>query len=326
MKRYFLFTITFIAVNIINAQTKIDLVTYKKVMQLEDSVSLFNGQLKLCNVFKKQIQVIYENQDKPETILKQALVEKTYLPYKNLWSSYVGDQDIYINEVMMPLIKDSLSLLNTKGLSFASNKIDNYFKKLSRQMEKISGRKPKGLWFIAFGSGVTDMGGFGGGKMVLDLTHYKTSTNYVELILPHELNHQIFDLSSKEDTTACGLYRCINEGFAVYMNQKILGNKHKLNEYLQYSESELHYCLTNEATIFSKIYPFLLTDNKDHAIALADRGQKIFKNGPGAIGYFIGYKICEAYIKKYGINSFKDIYTLPVREILEKSGYNSIRN
>ena len=35
---------------------------------------------------------------------------------------------------------------------------------------------------------------------------------------------------------------------------------------------------------------------KEHALALASRGEKYLKRGPGAIGYFIGYRICEAYV------------------------------
>ncbi|MCK7528575.1 MAG: DUF2268 domain-containing putative Zn-dependent protease [Ignavibacteriales bacterium] len=166
------------------------------------------------------------------------------------------------------------------------------------------------------------MGGFGGGVMVLDLTHYKTSLDYTKFILPHEMTHQIFDFENKEDTTAKGLYRIINEGLAVYMNEKLLGSKYNLKDYLQYSEQELNYCLNNESTIFNKLKPFLFTNNSEHAMALADPWSKVFKDGPGAIGYFLGYRICESYVKKNGEDSWKDIFTTSVKDILPMSGYN----
>lgn len=189
-------------------------------------------------------------------------------------------------------------------------------------MKGLTGYTPSGKWYLAFGSGITDMGGFGGGKMVVDLTHHKTSIKYLKLILPHEITHQIFSFTNQEDTTARGLYRCINEGLAVYMNKKLLGTQYSLTTYLQYTANELNYCITNESVIFKKLKPYLLTNNPDHALALADRGQKIFKEGPGAIGYFIGYQICASYVKNNGPNSWKDLFREPVVTILNKSQYN----
>jgi hypothetical protein len=305
-----------------NGQSKISGNTYKAVLKLADSVSIHNGDGKLYNLFKTQITVIYENQEKPKELFKKAIIQKTYLPFKNFWEGYVGDSNIYFDEVIVPLLKDSMPMIERKAALFANGKIDVYFKKMAAQMQSETGYFPKGRWYLAFGSGVTDLGGFGGGVMVLDCTHYKTSLEYTKFILPHELTHQIFDFTNKEDSSAKGLYRCINEGFAVLMNQKLIGNKYTLSDYLQYTENELNYCFQNEAVIYKKLKPFLLTNNAEHAQALANRGQKIFKDGPGAIGYFLGYRICQTYINKNGKNSWKDIYTMPVKEILEKSGYH----
>ena len=303
-------------------QTKISNSTYETVLKLADSISINYGNLKLYNIFKIQIKTVYENQDKPNDIFKKVVLEKTYIPFKKFWSGYVGDSITYFDEIITPLLKDSIKLLENKAVLFANGHIDIYFESLADKMQKTTGYFPKGEWYLAFGSGVTDLGGFGGGVMVLDLTHYKTSLDYTKFILPHEMTHQIFDFENKEDTTAKGLYRIINEGLAVYMNEKLLGPKYNLKDYLQYSEQELNYCLNNEATIFNKLKPFLFTNNSEHAMALADRGQKIFKDGPGAIGYFLGYRICESYVKKNGEDSWKDIFTTSVKDILPMSGYN----
>lgn len=303
-------------------QSKIAPETYTSVMRLPDSISINQGSLKLYNLFKVQVQTIYENQNQSEEAFRKAVLNKTYYPFESFWTGYVGDSKVYFEEIITPLLKDSLKLIESRSTSYAQGKVDHFFQKMAQRMQKQSGYTPKGKWYLAFGSGVTDLGGFGGGTMVLDLTHPKTTLDYTQFILPHELTHQIFDLTNKEDPSAKGLYRCINEGFAVYMNQRLLGTKYPLHTYLQYTDKELQYCLSNEATIYKKLSPFLLTDNADHAQALADRGQRIFKDGPGAIGYFLGYRICEAYIKKNGKNSWKDLFTKPVKTILQDSGYD----
>lgn len=303
------------------AQGEIDGETYYRVTRVKDSVNLFNGNLRLVNIYKQQIAVLYETRNLAESEIRKELIRRTYLPYEEFWEGYVGDSTVYYEQVMKPLMKDRLSIIAKRGLSFSSFNIDNFFSLTASVLSCYSGKTPSGIWFIAFGSGVTDMGGFGEGRMVLDLAHSKSDIGHVQMILPHEINHQIYDITIPQDTSAKGLFRVINEGFAVYMNQVVFGDKYELHEYLQYSGAELQYCLDNEKTIFNKLKPYLFTNNREHALALADRGQKPFKEGPGAIGYFVGYRICEAYVKKHGKESWKDLYSLSPREVLLKSGY-----
>lgn len=305
-----------------SAQIKISAATYATLNRLQDSVLLNHGQLKLYNLFKLQLQTLYENQHKPVPEIKHELLAKTYEPYKRFWNGYVGDDTAYLDFVIQPLLDDT-SLINIqKAISFAEAKIDSCFEGNALQLQQYSGHTARGTWYLAFGSGITDMGGLGEGVMVLDMAHRMTTLNHVLFILPHELNHQVFDYTSQPDTNARGLYRCINEGFAVWVNQQLLGNRFTLAQYLMYKEEELEYCIKNEALIYTKLKPFLLTADREHGLALADRGQRIFKEGPGAIGYFIGYRICQSYVQKHGADSWKDIYTMPVRELLELSGYN----
>jgi uncharacterized protein YjaZ len=90
------------------------------------------------------------------------------------------------------------------------------------------------------------------------------------------------------------------KAFAVYMNQKVLGDQHPLSAYLQYTADELKFCMENDSMIFSRLNRFLLTNDPDHALAFVDRGTKIFRGGPGAIGYYMGYRICESYVQNHG--------------------------
>lgn len=208
-----------------------------------------------------------------------------------------------------------------RAIDLSSEKIDAYIKKITKRLVALSKQKARGVWYITFGSGVTDLGGFGNGRMVIDLMHPKSTAQYIQFILPHEINHQIFDFSATPDSSAKGLYRCINEGFAVYMHRYITQSALPLETYFQYTKEELLFCQENEELIFNKLQPFLLTNNPDHALALADRGQHIFKKGPGAIGYYVGFKICESYVNNNGPNSWRDIYTMSVRDILAKTKY-----
>jgi len=53
---------------------------------------------------------------------------------------------------------------------------------------------------------------------------------------------------------------------------------------------------------------------------LVARNIKLFENAPGAIGYYVGFKICVEYVKRNGKSSWKNIYKEPVDMVLFKSG------
>ena len=41
---------------------------------------------------------------------------------------------------------------------------------------------------------------------------------------------------------------------------------------------------------------------------------------PGETGYFLGYQIVAAYVQSHGTDSWKQLYDLPVAQILRASG------
>lgn len=287
---------------------------------LPDTVRLFEGRLLLVNIYKQQLLAMDSCRALPIRGQVDMLVRTTYEPYRAFWEDYVGDADAYRRNVVPKLLGDSTDRLRSKGIAFSHQRIDQFFASTATRLERLAGHSPRGVWHLAFGHGATNMGGFGDGRMVLDVAHPRVTAEQVAEILPHELNHQVYDVTADLDTTAYGLSRCINEGFAVYVHSILDEGRQPLARYLFYTDEEMEFCLQNREMIMQKLRPFLLTSDPDHALALADRSQKIFKQGPGAIGYYVGFLIVDAYVHRQGKESWKDIYSLPVRDVLERSG------
>jgi uncharacterized protein YjaZ len=93
------------------------------------------------------------------------------------------------------------------------------------------------------------------------------------------------------------------------------------NQALGYSEAEWQWALTHETELWEIA-----------ASELEETGQRVIRryraarehlipDGPGKVGYFIGYRIVEAYVAKHGNGSLHALIDLPVRQILEASGY-----
>lgn len=184
-----------------NAQQGIRRETYEKVLQLPDSIRLFDGKLTVYNIFKQQVKVMYEQAGASEQNWKEAMLSNSFNPYQEVWEGYVGGQDRYV-QIMGKLRNDSLSMIDSKTRAFLQQHIPSVIEKTAIDIFQYSGLQAEGKWCFLFGSRVTDMGGLGGGLMVLDMSHPINSIEHIIRLLPHEINHQVYDFSVAADTTA----------------------------------------------------------------------------------------------------------------------------
>jgi uncharacterized protein YjaZ len=188
-------------------------------------------------------------------------------------------------------------------------------------MTKLTGFEPRGKWYIVFGPAWTDMGSLGDFAMLIDLSHENNSSNEKMMrSFPHELTHQIMTNvnKNKEDSAISPI---IGEGFAVWMNQKYWGKRYTLAQNLGYTDSELQACDKSIEALKKMLLANKYSTDKDVIDAFRNRSQKPAHTLPGAIGYYLGYRIVEAYVKKNGKNSWKDVFVKSPREIYENSDF-----
>ena len=186
---------------------------------------------------------------------------------------------------------------------------------------QLTGYNPVGRWYIVYGPAWTDLGGLTGGTMLIDLSHEKnTSNENIMMMFPHEITHQIYsNVSNHGDTSAIG--SIIGEGFAVYMNKLYWENKYSLAANLGFSEAELEQCQRQDNVIRGFFEKNKFATHKEEIDKFRNRSYRLNENLPGAIGYYIGYRIIEAYVKRHGSTAWKDVFTKAPREIYERSGY-----
>ena len=126
---------------------------------------------------------------------------------------------------------------------------------------------------------------------------------------PHEINHQIYSNTSS-DTTHNVLARCIDEGFATYVNKlywnKIAENKdYSVAMSLSYSEEELKAVDKDWDFVLSFFKENYLSVNKDMIDKFGAQNLKLKESLPGKIGYLIGYRIVESYVSLHGSDSWE---------------------
>lgn len=138
-----------------------------------------------------------------------------------------------------------------------------------------------------------------------------TDSSKIAGILIHELVH--IQQHTKPATNL--LERSINEGAADFITELILG--YNIN-------SKLHvYGNANEETLWKKFTGQMHTENTDEWLY---NGTDEKRGYPGDLGYYIGYKVCEAYYnrstdKKQAVKDILSIQDFDT--FLQKSGYHA---
>lgn len=246
--------------------------------------------------------------------------DSLYQPYEAFWSGYIGSADSFagwVNDDVLP----SLSKYNNRNTQVDGRKLLDQFSEVKDRMTSLTGYSPKGTWYIVYGPAWANLGGLSGGTMFIDLSHKSNSSNEnIMMMFPHELTHQIYsNVNTHNDTTAMG--SIIGEGFAVYMNQLYWKDKYSLARHLGYSNEELAEAEKNKEGVRE-----FFNENKNGSGRAAidkfrNRSFHLKESLPGAIGYYIGYRIVESYVSKYGADSWRDVFTKSPAEIYQLSGY-----
>lgn len=293
-----------------------------KIESIKDSLDF--GDFKVYNIYKNQILTYRELKGEKDSIkIASKIVKNLLKPYpaifKNCFtyseSNFIPWNKAYIENDS--LIKERIDIINTINL-------DSIIKSNYEKVSSFSGHKPTGAWYIYFFQypEQCNMCGCGLNSMQLNLSYPDFTVDGLNYLLPHELNHNIYDLTNKNDPDKeTVLWDVINEGFATYFS-KVISKASTTKIFMTYNEKDYEWCLQNEKKIFEKAKPFLFSNNDEDYDELGDSDRNTFmENSPGKLGYFIGYRIVEKFVIENGKDSWKDIYKLPVRELLEKSEY-----
>lgn len=275
--------------------------------------------IKIDDIAQKQLRLMRKYSKADSSLRTRIFIDSLYKPYATFWNGYLGGA----NDVA-GWLNESLSRLpewETKHKTIDATAIRKQLKQVADSLKLLTGYSPKGKWYIVYGPAWTDLGGLKGGDMVIDLSHASNSSNErIKLMFPHEITHQIMsNVNKHHDTTAIAVI--VGEGFAVWMNQYYWKEKQSLAENLGYTEEELAFSNQHLSALKSFLGKYKYSADANIIDVFRNRSQKLKAGLPGAIGYYLGYKIIDAYVQQYGPDSWKDVFTKPPAEIYEKSGF-----
>lgn len=283
-------------------------------------VALAQQTLKVYDISQKQLRLMQKEQNRDSIYRNKVLINSLYTPYAKFWNGYLGDaKEVakWLDGAMVNLPK-----WKAKNRDIDGKKLLIQLRKIAKEMTVLTGYQPKGDWYIVYGPAWTDLGGLGDFAMLVDLAHENNNSNdKIASMFPHEVTHQIMtNINKVKDTVA--LASIIGEGFAVWMNQKYWKDKYSLAQNLGYSQAELVACdiYLEKLKVFFEKNKY--ATDKEMIDVFRNRGIKLNEKLPGAIGYYLGYRLVESYVKKNGADSWKDIFIKSPDEIYQASGFS----
>ena len=304
----------------------------EKISKLGDSIRV--GNLVVYNVFKYQLLSHKNNQYDTAVI-----IDKVYKPYPELWDSCLalifGDSGkifrlqgmIEWNKVLFEKQPQLLNKIDT----LANLNLDSLFSSHLKGITELTGLKPNGKWILYVGPDQNfslEIGGCSSNGMAIDLAHTEITTGILTEAMPHEFEHMVFEQAKSNDPSwGTDLAATIDEGLACFFTYKYFNEKLPKWRVVEHmTREQFQWYLIHEKEIFEKSIPYLMSassgQNPYQCNCRAGGCKKLFAQAPRTICYFLGFRIIEFYTKVHGKNSWKDVYTIPLIDLIKRSGYD----
>jgi hypothetical protein len=294
----------------------------RKLATLPAELRLADGSLRVVNLYKLQAEVLRDGAGHAAEGVIDRLTREVYAPYTSFWAGYLGDEAAFRRWASKLLAREHPIHARLEPLIDAA--LDRRFTEGVEWIVRTTGRRPQGTWYIVFGPGWTDMGGLGGIGMVADFTRMEPDSAAIAALLPHELTHQVHGTSparASDPDAGTVLDRVVGEGFASYVAWVYADGERTPAQALMYGDAAWRWALAHERELWDAVRPILASRERADGDRVASRDARLLEGAPGAGGYFLGFRIVQAYVAKRGPESWKEIYDLPVRTVLERSGY-----
>ena len=285
---------------------------------IHPSIASNEGGVKVIDISQQQVRLMNKYQNSSISERNKILIDSLYTPHQYLWNGYLGNENEFA-EWLNKTAFNELKEYTEKAKKIDLKKLDNYLFQTVEAMSDFTGHQPEGRWYVFFGPKWTNLGGFGNGTMLIDLAHASNQTiDDIKKFFPHEINHQIYSSYIKEDKDAV-LHRILDEGFACYVSHQFHKTETTKAQELGYSTQNFESAGEREKELIELLKKNYQSNNENLSRRFADRGYRFKENYPGAIGYYIGFRIVEEYVKRNGPNSWKDLYHLSPKKALKKS-------
>lgn len=281
--------------------------------------------IRVHDLWRRQRAALARTEGQPADSQVAALVAEAYRPYTGFWAGYLGDEAAFADWSRTRFrlagdprrdVPDSLDL--AAEITGATARMAAFARR----------PVPCSDWYVVYGPGWTNLGGLGGIGMVVDLLGLRRDApvDDVRQTLPHEVAHLIMAAGHAGDSLrGTLLHRIVDEGLATYAAWAYWKGTLTPAQALGYTDAEWAWALDHEEALWGLAAPRLASRERDVIDDFASVSSRPARGAPGKIGYFLGFRIAEAYAARHGTDAWRDLFTRPLGETLDASGYRPLK-
>jgi len=279
------------------------------------------GDASVTLLYKLQSRIASNSYDSLQ--LRKVVIDSIYNPNERLFSYCLGyDKKSFADKYANSLSQKSDSLIQL-AKSFEKIHLDTIIINTMKVIAEKSVYKFEGKYVIGFFENAgCNMCGCDNTTMLGNTYNsvYK-NPNSLKVVISHEVNHNFFETAKKADPdNNTLLYNAIDEGFANLFSMKMM-NVDKLNAF-NMTKDEYNWLENNEAELKEKFRKVIFSTKEEDWDPFSEKiPNRILEGSPGDIGYFLGYRIIEEWLKNNDSKNWEDVYSTPVRQILRESKY-----
>ncbi len=278
------------------------------------------GRLRVTRLDVLEARILLEMRGRPDSLVVERLVREVYAPHAGFWRGYVGDEASFREWAMGELVGESHPIRH-RIADVLALPLDSLFAAADAWLARTTGRHPQGQWTIVFGTGATNMGGIGAAGMLVDFTFQPPDARAVAELLPHELTHQVHGRRPHDPDGDTVLGRIVSEGLACYAAWVHGGGARSVADCLGYDDTTYAAALAHESVLADSARALLGSRRREDDLRVASRSQSLIEGGPEAAGYFLGFRLVQAYVARRGPGSWTEVLRLPVRTVVERARY-----
>ena len=277
------------------------------------------GCVQVHNVWKAQVRAVHLTARGSIADRVKMLRDSVYTPYSEFWDGYLGRGfDRWVRRHFD--LAGHPARTNPTRTDFFGVIAD-----VTARAEEITGLRGCAEWYLMYGPGYANMGELSDGRMLVDFFAFghgrDFDTDDMRQVASHEVAHVLRRQASQPEAWTV-LNVIVTEGMADYFKKVYRGGELNDAEVLGYSDFEWDWAIAHE----SDLWRIAREQLEDTSSAIIDQYQRsdlrLHPEGPARVGYFLGYRISEAYMARHGPDALSDLFRLPARRILDDSGYS----
>lgn len=282
-------------------------------------LTLADGRLRVFNLYKHQATIVADTAPLSRRERIDQLVNTVYRPHAAFWNGYLGDEADF--RKWTDALFDPEHPFATTLPALVRVNLDSLFEVTADWVHTTTGLHPEGDWYLVYGPGWTNMGGLGEIGMVADFSKQEIDSRRLASILSHELTHQVHGRRAADPDGGTVLERIVSEGVASYAQYVFGGGVTSPARSLGYDDGEYAWAIAHEAELQKAANAILNSRERSDLDRVAARREVLVADGPGAAGYFLGFRVAAAFAERHGSGRWPELLRMPVREAVRASGY-----